>query len=226
MDLKKAKVLLEKIESLHRSMSMDNGQVTAIERDLMLSYIRQLYEVYLDGKSAAPASAPARSRPEPEPERPKKPRIIEIPDSLKEISEEAPRPEPKPQPRPQPRPEPRVEAPPRPEPRPAPVRKEPKEYQVLFEYRKATELSEKLGERSIGDLTKAFAINDRLLYTNELFGKDQDAFAESLKLLNKFESMDEARSLLVNLAEQYDWTDDERLGTAQDFVKTVRRRYL
>ena len=44
------------------------------------------------------------------------------------------------------------------------------------------------------------AINDRLLYMNELFGKDTDTLNETLKLLNKFESLDEAKGLLINLA--------------------------
>jgi len=48
MDLQKAKILLEKIEGLHKSMSMDPINIDHIEKDLMKSYIRQLYEVYLE----------------------------------------------------------------------------------------------------------------------------------------------------------------------------------
>ena len=49
---------------------------------------------------------------------------------------------------------------------------------------------------------------------------------ETLKLLNKFESMDEARGLLINLAERYDWLEEERKPVAQGFIKLVRRKYI
>ncbi len=47
-----AKVLLDKINTLYRSMSLDTNNINAIERDLMLSYIRQLYESFLMNESA------------------------------------------------------------------------------------------------------------------------------------------------------------------------------
>lgn len=47
MSLIQAKVLLDKINTLYRSMSLDGSNVNTIERDLMLSYIRQLYESFL-----------------------------------------------------------------------------------------------------------------------------------------------------------------------------------
>jgi hypothetical protein len=47
MSVTPAKVLLDKINTLYRSMSLDTNNINAIERDLMLSYIRQLYESFL-----------------------------------------------------------------------------------------------------------------------------------------------------------------------------------
>jgi len=216
MDLQQAKILLEKINSLYKGMSMDKNHVASIERDLMLSYIRQLYASFLDLEALSDQTT-AASPPPVVKKQPPKPRIIEIPDSLKEM---------------EPAPPPKADPPPPPKPEPKPTGKaaksnaEPSSFELLFEYKQARELSEKLSERPISDLTKAFAINDRLLYTNELFSKDQSAFSESLKLLNKFESMDEAKSLLINLADQYQWTDDEKLDSARTFIKTIRRRYV
>lgn len=215
MNLQQAKILLEKINSLYKSMSMDKDHVASIERDLMLSYVRQLYESFLDLEATSAKTAPP---PPAAKKTPPKPRIIEIPDSLREVEAE---PEPKPKPQPKPTPPP----PPKPAPK-AESSADPGNFELLFEHKQARELSEKLSERPINDLTKAFAINDRLLYTNELFGKDQNAFLESLKLLNKFEGMDEAKSLLLNLAEQYEWTDEEKLDSARSFIKIVRRRYV
>ena len=48
MNLSQAKTQLEKIIALYKSMSADEKNISTIERDLMLSYIRSLYENFLD----------------------------------------------------------------------------------------------------------------------------------------------------------------------------------
>ena len=96
----------------------------------------------------------------------------------------------------------------------------------LFNFKKATELSERLSESPVADLNKAMSINDRLLYINELFGRDRTALDESLQLLNRFDAFEAARGFLINLAEQYRWGHEERIEIAQAFVKLVRRKYL
>ena len=70
------------------------------------------------------------------------------------------------------------------------------------------------------------SINDRLLYMNELFGKDRGALEESIQVLNRYESFETARSFLYNLGEQYHWAAENRLEIAHAFIKLVRRRYL
>lgn len=244
MDLQQTKILLEKINGLHRSVSLNKGPVAPIERDLMLSYIRQLYELYLDAEVPVPTVKP---KPEPVAEAPKialksqeieppkpvymPPKVVEAPKPvLREepiVVKEVPPPPPvipayqptytAPVNNPAPPPAPKLQ--------PRPAASGNKDYTKLFDFRKSNDLSERLSDRPVSDLTKAFAINDRLLYINELFGKDADSFNESLKLLNKFERMDEAKSLLISLADQYDWSQEERLEIAQSFVKTVRRKY-
>ncbi len=245
MDLQQAKILLEKINALHRSVSLNKGPVAPIERDLMMSYIRQFYELYLDTEvpNIAPKSRSsmvendfkvAQKPLEVEPPKPAytPPKVVEPPkqQSWKEepIVREVQPPPPVVQPSYKPtytppanNPAPPVDPPIQ---RSAPVNSG--KYESLFNIQKSNELSERLGDRPVSDLTKAFAINDKLLYINELFGRDVDSFNESLKLLNKFERMEEAKSLLTSLAEQYDWTQEERLEIAQSFVKTVRRRYV
>jgi hypothetical protein len=62
MSLQHAKILLDKINGLYKSVEID-GQVSSIERDLMLSYVRQFYEAFLHSDSsvaipAAPAPKP------------------------------------------------------------------------------------------------------------------------------------------------------------------------
>lgn len=238
--MQQAKILLEKINALQRSISLNKGTIAPIERDLMLSYIRQLYEIFLDlEESSTPKQQPAVKteavktvyRPqEVEPTRPTytPPKVDTPPSTAKEeptiIREVAPLPPiiPIQQPVYEPTPPP----PPASQPIPRSTSSGNNKINALFDFRQSSDLSERLSERPITDLTKAFAINDRLLYINELFGKDGDSFNESLKLLNKFERIEEAKSLLVSLAEQYDWTREDRAETAQSFVKTVRRRYI
>ncbi|HMO41130.1 MAG TPA: hypothetical protein PKC76_16300 [Saprospiraceae bacterium] len=219
MDLQQAQILLEKINSLHKSIRLNKGPVAAIERDLMLSYVRQLYESYLNTNElvqpAPPAAPPPPPAPAPKPaETPPPPRVEYTPPKVSA-------PEPPPAPPVQPI---RQEPPPPPAAQRGRV-SDPANFSILFDFRQARELSEKLGERPVTDLTKAFAINDKLLYINELFGRDSTAFNDSLTLMNKFETIEEAKSLLMSLAEQYDWTEEERMEIAQSFIKTVRRRY-
>lgn len=223
MDSQQVKILLEKINSLYKSINLNKGPMVAIERDLMLSYIRQLYEEFLDAD--APKQA-AQSLPniveedvkQPPPREVSKPKPSYDPPKMTETPKYTPPPPP-----------PKVETPREaPTPTPPPPTNRPGKggnYEVLFDQRQAKELSEKLSERPITDLTKAFAINDKLLYINELFGRDNESFNETLKLLNRFETMSEAKSLLLSVAEQYDWLDEERQEIAQSFIKTVRRRY-
>ncbi len=249
MDLQQTKILLEKINALHKSISLDEGAIAGIERDLMLSYIRQLYESFLDveatagtGKKAKPtATTTTKSARGPEleiverestPEPPKKqytpPRIIEIPDSIREMDQPASKatPPPPPPPKHKPEPEPQVKATPEPTPEPAAknTASNPK-IESLFKIGATKELSDKLSQQPISDLNKAMAINDRLLFVNDLFDKNKNAMDNALRLLNQFSSMTEAKSLLVNLANQYDWTDEEKAETAQSFIKLVQRRY-
>jgi hypothetical protein len=258
MDLQKAKMLLDKINALHKGMNIEAGDIAAIERDLMLSYIRQLYEAYLDDapqqKTTANSTTAKTQKnkpeleivaPKPTPPKPKKkaykpPRIIEIPDAQKEVPPPPKLAEAKTEPA---QPKPAAKQPVAPPPPPAPNPKvqnpkpktqhptsnivdAPKGFEQLFEHHAAKELSEKLGERPIQDLTKALAINDRLLYMNELFGKNMDALNQSLNQLNQFNSIDAAKPLLANLAKTHNWIDEEKLEIAKDFIKIVRRRYV
>ena len=111
MDLAKAKILLDKINALFNSISSDAGNIAAIEKDLMRNYVQQLYEAILEeGNTTAPAApkpAPTKRKEkveiikveEKKPPR-KAPRVIEIPDSLKEEVKATPPPPPPPKPEP------------------------------------------------------------------------------------------------------------------------------
>lgn len=241
MEAQRAKILLEKINALYRSIDLDNGQLASIERDLMLSYIRQLYELFLssaqgDAGAASFAEPPFETvdpvtrerRPQPEPLKRtyKPPRIIEIPTEQPETPAAKQTPPPSsPRPVETRRPEPQTAQPEPPAPKPQSFAKANPELEALFEQRRATELSEKLSESPITDLARAMAINDRLLFMNELFGRNMNTLDDTLRQLNRLSSMTEAKPLLLELGERYNWTDEEKVDTAKAFIKLVRRRY-
>ena len=215
---------------------MDSDGINRIERDLMLNYIRQLYDIYLgmETEKAKPAvsppapSAAAPPVPSPEPVSPPAPE-----------SKPAPQPEPQPEAKPTPSPDKEyVPAPPPPQPEPQPAAPAPTPapeqastppvpaaLNELFEHKAAKELSEKLGQRPVQDLTKAMAINDRLLYANSLFQGDSRVMNNVLAELNEKSNFETAQPMLVDLAKQYNWAEQEREDVAKSFIKLVRRRW-
>ena len=222
MNLQQAKILLEKINALHKSVSLDKGEVSGIERDLMLSYIRQLYEAYLNTEVST-TSTPKLQTPPPPP-----PPVVEAPPVEVQKSTPPPAPEPEPVTPPQPAPEPVAKSAPAPQSSPSPAAGKSNidpTIDALFKHQAARELSEKLSQQSITDLTRSMSINDKLLYSNELFGRDMARMNETLQKLNGLGSMEEAKNLLVGIAQQFDWTEEERSEVAQSFIKLVRRKY-
>ncbi|MFT4759842.1 MAG: hypothetical protein ACI9XO_002113 [Paraglaciecola sp.] len=250
MDLNKSKILIEKINSLHKSMGGDASHIAAIEKDLMLSYIRQLYEVVLSDTPATNKAASKveiiKSTPKPKPIKKFTPapkpveREIMVPDEVEEI--EAPIvSSPKPI-----RKAPRVievsevlseytaAAPtrtPRPEPlptlsAPVPTYAGDDDMEELFEYGSARELSEKLSNLPIRDLRKAMGLNEKIFTMNELFGGSQPDYDNAMGELNGMRNFEEAKAYLIqNIAKKYDWTKRSKKKKAQNFIKLVRRRY-
>jgi len=87
MDFNKSKILLEKINGLFKSMSMDPNNIASIEKDLMVNYVRQFYDAVkfeespsnhpLEQKTTTytvpaptPPPTPVQTRYEPEPTQP------------------------------------------------------------------------------------------------------------------------------------------------------------
>ena len=198
MPIQKSKILLDKINVLHQRISDDQVSVSNLERDLMLDLIRQLYDSFLDFSSQEVELPITQIAVFPQEVAPESSVII-VPPPVPAVENQAPQ---------------------------NPEKFIPTGMEALFDFKRATELLEKLGEQPIRDLAKALSINDRLLYMNELFGKDLEAMNESLKLLNKFESFEGGKSFLVTLAGQYDWLAENRVAIARDFIRLVRRRYV
>jgi hypothetical protein len=238
MSLEKANILLEKINSLHRNILSD-GSLSSIEQDLMKSYIRQLYESYMnlqDQPKTTPKPQAAfetevirKSATAPKPrETYKPPRIIEVPEEPIKISME-------PEVKSTPQPEFRLPPTPAYTPPTKSVEETPipkvsqnvsQDISALFSMKKAKELSEKLSESPIHDLTKAIALNDKLLFSNELFGGALVTFNEVIRTLNDMPNWSAAEGYLMELAKQHNWTAEAKQSIAKTFIKLVRRRFL
>lgn len=244
MNVKQAKILLEKINRLFQSMTMDE-HISEIEKELMRNYVKSLYEEFMSdsGAKAAPIQKPAPVRVAP-PVR-EVPKVVVPPVRVEKVVETPPSPrvevapEPAPTPRPEPAPRPVVvevpkvekKAPPvkvtPPPPAPKPVKaKMNEEHEELFEFKEATDLSERLSQSPIKDLSKAMGINERILTTNELFDGNGDALKDALSTINRLNNFDEAKDYLANIAEVYDWASKKKKKKAKVFVKLVRRRFV
>ena len=226
MNIKQANIILEKINRLYKSMTLDPSNIDEFEQELMLSYIRQLHDAFSKGRKPKKKS------------KTELPPVVDIPKQVskpkakttKRQSKSTAPPEPKPQ-------EVKSEAPPpEPKPNPAPSSKSqtPKvattlsndELNELFDHKEAKELSEKLSALPIKDLTKAMGLNEKIFTINELFGGDGKAFDTALKTLNTFNNFDQAKAYLCeNIANQYNWTSRGKKKKAINLIKLIRRRY-
>ncbi|MFK8102422.1 MAG: hypothetical protein AB8G15_07855 [Saprospiraceae bacterium] len=245
MDLQKAKIILDKINSLYKSMGMDEKNIAPIERDLMRDYIRQFYEAFtvdapktaiLNTKTKVIKARSTTPPPAPKPKvkmkkTPPPPPVIvveEVEEKIEEKVEVLPS-------TPAPTPVVKIVSPPVQEKKPVvqaapPVAKEPektkKEHETLFEYKEAKELSERLSELPIKDLSKALGLNEKIFTITELFGGDSDLFERTIMILNGMKDYDEAKKYLSNhIADKYNWATREKKNKAKNFIKLVRRRY-
>jgi hypothetical protein len=97
---------------------------------------------------------------------------------------------------------------------------------ALFEETSGRELSDRLSNTPIADLTRAFSINDRLLTMNELFGGNKAAFDEAVKDINNSSGFDSARAFMLDIATRNNWAANaDRQTVAKSFIKMVRRRF-
>jgi hypothetical protein len=207
MDKEKARVLIHKINALYKNIDANTPGVSPLERDLMLSYLRQFYETI-----ALSQSQPKATQSEVQP-------IIEVPP----LKEEQPVKE--------------VQS----------LKEEKRETGLLgrergvanfepasdselahlFIWQEPSNLAERLASQAISNLSfSTFSMNERLLYTNDLFEKNNAEMEEAVKMLNNFTHFDQAKVFLLNIGRQYDWHKEDRKEAAKSFINTVRRRFL
>jgi hypothetical protein len=238
MQLEKTAILLEKINNLHKSLLKDADNISSIEKDLLKDYVKALYEALIDApqKASKPkiiqrvvrkvqpvVVEPSGDQPSssdiveetpiaaaPEKKEYKPPRIIELPKEVKEELASTPPTEAQ---------EVRHEA-------PAPQMDD--DLAELFEEDgNNNDLSGRLANSPIKDLTRAISINEKIFTVNELFGGNMVDMEQTLKTLNNCSGFANATAtILMEKAQEYKWTDAKRVKKAKNFIKLVRRRYL
>lgn len=224
--------LISRITALHKSLQLDEGgKVSAMERDLMLGYLRELYELYAEGgasktKKVVPPPAPA---PVPAPTPAPPPPVAPIVEARQPAPPPAPKPTPAPAPAPPP-PAPIVEAPrpvpapaptPAPAPAPAPSTASGAVKKIFVEDPHANPF----GRQPLKDLTRSLTINNRALFTRDLFGGDNELLNTSLRTLNTSGAMAAAQPVLESLARRFEWAEEGKIETAREFIELVRCRY-
>ena len=219
MDIKKIEKRIRKISNLVDLIKMD-GKLYQIERDLLLDYVRKLYDDLLGSKEVevsvtSKADTPSEKIVEPKIEvavapKPKITEAIVEKASTEQVDNK-----------------PKEEA--------KPILKEVNQeipnvdedtFGELFVFEEVKDLSNKLGMAKIDDINKAIGINERIFTIKELFGGDNEAFSSTVNALNNSSSFDEAKDILIKkVASKYNWDDEQKFKKAQHFIKIVRRLY-
>ena len=228
---------LQKIGALADNGNTE-GQFSSLERDLLLSYIRELYDLVLDGKvHPAPAHQPSTPKVphyqtpviETTPSAPvaaeveevKTPLMAEIakadiPPVVQEVKHFVPDADVV---------LPVMETLPI---QTKNVKSENKEALAeIFADEKISDLSDKLALTPVKDLTKSMGINEKIFTQQELFGNNQEKFNETLVKLNGFQHFEEAKQYLSeSIIPLFDWTNENKVKKAATFVKLVKRRFV
>ena len=76
-------------------------------------------------------------------------------------------------------------------------------------------LAEKLQKEPITDLKSAIGLNDKILFTNELFGGSAADYEQAIDHLNSLDSLQAANSYV----QSYGWDDNEAVTTLKDLVE-------
>jgi hypothetical protein len=238
MDKEKARVLIHKINALYKNIDANTPGVSPLERDLMLSYLRQFYETI--ALSQSQNKAPVK---EVQPEKEVKPiKEVQPEKEIQRVKEVQPVREIQPVNEVKREtgllgrergvanfePEKKIVEPVAPAITPQPA--DPlsdNELTHLFIWQEPSNLAERLASQAITNLSfSTFSMNERLLYTNDLFGKNSAEMEEAVKMINNFTHFDQAKIFLLNIGRQHDWHKEERKEAAKSFINTVRRRFL
>ena len=222
MNHKKIKKQINKINSFFESITTDD-EISKIEKNLLLSYISKLYESILDPidnlVAEAKTSRPVAMKKKTETGLPvveeieiiSTPQEILVKDAVKPIIPVETKKT--------------VNT-------PASVIIEASKVELsekmisIFEKSRGLEISDKLGNLPLKDLTKVMGINERMFTIKELFGGNQERFKTVMSDINELSGYDEAKEYLIReVATELKWDSEAHYKKADKFVKLVQRRF-
>lgn len=251
MDINRIERRVKKIQTVLDAFREDN-RISALEKDLLLGYVRELYDLIresehdayevkttvADTKVAAPAQPAAAKAPEvaevpeykPKHDKAPEPAVAAAIPVVQEIKSESA--EPKAAEKPavkepvvtvEAKVEPSVNAP---QANDSAAGNYSEEIESIFRMEDITDLSAKLSMSRIDDISKAIGINERIFTINELFGGNGEVFNKMIQKLNSCAQFDQAKDILISEAViPYGWDKEEKVRKAQQFVKHVRRKF-
>lgn len=91
----------------------------------------------------------------------------------------------------------------------------------IGEHVNKVDMATKLQNRRISDLSKAIGINDKHLFTHELFDGNSEKFSQTIKALNSFDDLNKA---IIYLHENFNWSNDNESATK--LIDLVRRKLM
>jgi hypothetical protein len=85
-------------------------------------------------------------------------------------------------------------------------------------------LAAKLSRKPVKDLNEEIGLNQKFLFMNDLFGGENTLYKEAIASINGFNSADEAKQLLSQLAQRHNW--DMESTSVLKFTDLVERKFL
>ena len=198
MDYKAFKKQLSKVERAYELLSKE-GDGSEVEMDLLRAYTKKLYELTFPEDSSTDVEV---AEPQPKVIVEKEVVEAEVQDApVTEALEEEVVP-------------------------PAPSVSIPLEVMELFETKEAVELSDKLSIATVSNIEQSMSINEKILTINDLFNGQNDAFRTCLSKLEGMSSFSEAKEYLASdIAQTYDWSNEEKRKKAIVFIELIHRRF-
>ena len=242
MNQKKVKKQINKINTFYDSITADD-EVSKIEKDLLLSYVRKLYETIVDSDSSTKSTKSPSAKKEVKIKTVTTPAVKKVV-VVQEVIDTPPAVERKPFEKTVPKVDATVvlepskvtsvqkvaqsvtASAPVAEVMDTPAFDISENMSTIFDQASGNEISDRLSNLPIKDLTKSMGINERMFTVKELFAGDTNKFNSVLNDLNGFSNFDEAKSYLIDgIATELQWDDASTFKKATTFVKLVQRRY-
>jgi hypothetical protein len=79
------------------------------------------------------------------------------------------------------------------------------------------DISDRLKAKTLATLTDAIGISDKFLFIGEIFDGDKEAYSQAISRLDKTESLDDAKAIIMSYASEK--TDKEAIRQLIDLVK-------